>query len=229
MAGQSQSPRGILATTSTLPYLILFFPLVVSLALRTGGIDTPSVLLLRTAHEPASVLVHVPSLVRFNVYPFNNWSSVIEVVRVVKVGTMWRFPSLIKEFVGSDVVQSKEPVLYYVVLVSVFLALKRINFYCSPITANLYFMTPCRRIDISSFKLIFENQAVLNAKRKISFRFTRDSKIMIGGLTSWFTTCLDCSQIPTALIAMPITINVYTIILFHFVAFNCTEWVKKNL
>lgn len=48
IAGQSQSPCGILAVTSTRPYLIDFFPLVESLADLTGGIVVPSVALDRT-------------------------------------------------------------------------------------------------------------------------------------------------------------------------------------
>ena len=46
IAGHSQSPRGNLATTSTLPYLMDFLPLVDSLALRTGLIIVPRVELL---------------------------------------------------------------------------------------------------------------------------------------------------------------------------------------
>lgn len=37
-AGQSQSPFGIFAVISTLPYLMVFFPLVLRRAERTGGI-----------------------------------------------------------------------------------------------------------------------------------------------------------------------------------------------
>lgn len=50
IAGQSQSPCGIFATTSTFPYLIIFLPCVVRRAERTGGIIAPVVQLLRSEH-----------------------------------------------------------------------------------------------------------------------------------------------------------------------------------
>jgi hypothetical protein len=77
IAGHSQSPAGSLATTSTRPYLIVFFPAVVSRAERTGLMICPVVALLRIEHLETvgtrfetrwSVLVQVPSVVRLSVY-----------------------------------------------------------------------------------------------------------------------------------------------------------------
>lgn len=67
MAGQSQEPLGILATTSTLPYLMVLLPLVLMRALRTGLMMVPAVLLLRMEQESMSSRgwVQVPSVVRF--------------------------------------------------------------------------------------------------------------------------------------------------------------------
>jgi hypothetical protein len=61
IAGHSQSPRGSLATTSTRPYLIDFFPFVVSLADRTGGIMVPLVEFELIEQEATDVEVQVPS------------------------------------------------------------------------------------------------------------------------------------------------------------------------
>jgi hypothetical protein len=66
MAGQSQSPTSIFATTSTLPYLSVFLPLVVNRAERTGLMISPVVLLLLMEQEVyGSVDVHSPVVVRF--------------------------------------------------------------------------------------------------------------------------------------------------------------------
>ena len=66
MAGQSQSPTGIFATASTLPYLSVFLPLVVNRAEQTGFMISPVVLLLLMEHEVyGSVEVHSPVVVRF--------------------------------------------------------------------------------------------------------------------------------------------------------------------
>jgi hypothetical protein len=67
MAGQSQSPFGIFATTSMRPYVIVLLPDVVRRADLTGFIMMPDELLLVVAQGEASVEVQVPSLVRFKV------------------------------------------------------------------------------------------------------------------------------------------------------------------
>lgn len=69
MAGQSQSPTGNLAVTSTRPYLIDFFPFVVSRADRTGGIIVPSVEFEAIPQAVRVLPVHEPSVVRLSVYP----------------------------------------------------------------------------------------------------------------------------------------------------------------
>lgn len=66
IAGHSQSPLGSFATTSTLPYLMVFLPAVVKRAERIGGMTVPIDALLWTA-QAVPVLVQVPSLVRFKV------------------------------------------------------------------------------------------------------------------------------------------------------------------
>jgi hypothetical protein len=77
IAGHSQSPLGILAITSTRPYLIATLPLVVKRADLTGFMMSPVVMLLVLAHGLAHQScvatssvpeVHVPSAVRFTVY-----------------------------------------------------------------------------------------------------------------------------------------------------------------
>jgi hypothetical protein len=92
MAGQSQFPCGSLAVTSTLPYLMLTFPFVLIRAERTGEITVPSVAFERCEQAKAVVPVHVPSpsaeLVRLRVYPSMISWSVIDVVSLVRVGTM---------------------------------------------------------------------------------------------------------------------------------------------
>jgi hypothetical protein len=137
IAGHSQSPAGSLATTSTRPYLIAFFPAVVSRAERTGLMICPAVTLLRTAHLETvvrlerrwSVVVQVPSAVRLSMYlsgvsmrtqimrraityPSTSCAGVMSVSSRVRVGTMWRPWASTKEFRGSAVVQSNEPALY---------------------------------------------------------------------------------------------------------------------
>jgi hypothetical protein len=68
IAGHSQSPFGILATTSTRPYVMDLLPAVVSLAERTGLIMAPVVtLLVVTQSGPPSGFVQVLSDVRFKV------------------------------------------------------------------------------------------------------------------------------------------------------------------
>ena len=84
-------PVGILAVTSTFPYLILALPFVVSLELMTGLIIVPKLELLTAPHWVTLVEVHVPSIVRLRVYPFviastPKWSD-------VKVGTRYRVSS----------------------------------------------------------------------------------------------------------------------------------------
>ena len=66
MAGHNHEPFGILATTSTLPYLIDLDPLVVRRALRTGFMIAPDVTLLRMEHSLMPLVVQVPSVVRFS-------------------------------------------------------------------------------------------------------------------------------------------------------------------
>jgi hypothetical protein len=61
IAGQSQSPIGSLAVTSTRPYLMVFLPFVVSLADRTGGIMFPSVELEVMEQEDDTLVVQEPS------------------------------------------------------------------------------------------------------------------------------------------------------------------------
>lgn len=51
MAGHNQSPFEVLATTSTRPYLMDFFPLVVMRAERTGGMMAPVVALDLTLQD----------------------------------------------------------------------------------------------------------------------------------------------------------------------------------
>jgi hypothetical protein len=90
IAGHSQSPAGIFATTSTRPYLVLFLPLVLIRADRTGGIMTLRVLLEWTEHCELEVPVQLPSppaLVRLRVYPLSIWAGVTLVELVVVVGT----------------------------------------------------------------------------------------------------------------------------------------------
>lgn len=70
IAGQSQSPLGNLAVTSTFPYLMVFLPMVVRRADRTGGIRLPRVSLLWIEQLEMSVEVQLPSppaLVRLRV------------------------------------------------------------------------------------------------------------------------------------------------------------------
>lgn len=50
IAGHIQSPLGSFATTSTLPYLMVFLPDVVRRAERTGGMVVPSEELLLMEH-----------------------------------------------------------------------------------------------------------------------------------------------------------------------------------
>lgn len=67
IAGQIQSPRGNLATTSTLPYRMLFFPLVLRRADRTGGIIVPFIGSELTIQDVLTVPVQLPSLPRSSV------------------------------------------------------------------------------------------------------------------------------------------------------------------
>lgn len=67
MAGQIQSPLGSLATTSTLPYLMLFLPFVDRRAERMGGIMDPFMGSELAMHEELSLPVQVPSLIRSRV------------------------------------------------------------------------------------------------------------------------------------------------------------------
>ena len=72
IAGHNQSPLGNFAVTSTFPYVMVFLPTVVRRAERTGGIRSPSVLLLRIEQLDIDVDVQLPSppaLVKFRVYP----------------------------------------------------------------------------------------------------------------------------------------------------------------
>jgi hypothetical protein len=113
MAGHSQSPSGIFASISIRPYLMNFFPFVINLADLTGGIMVPRVLFERMAQEIVAVEVQLPSppiLVKLRLWPLYNCSLVKLVVMLVKVGTICRPAASTYAFVGSVVVQSKEPV-----------------------------------------------------------------------------------------------------------------------
>lgn len=67
IAGQSQSPVGILAVTSTLPYLMLTDFFVCRRALRTGLMICSRDELDTAAHWVTLVEVHVPSTVKLSV------------------------------------------------------------------------------------------------------------------------------------------------------------------
>ena len=86
--GQSQSPFGILATTSTRPYFSDTLPAVVRRAERTGLIIVPFVVLLTMTHWMSAGEVQVPSAVKFKVEPLNICEGVKFVVSNVRVGTM---------------------------------------------------------------------------------------------------------------------------------------------
>jgi hypothetical protein len=88
---ESTHPVGILAVTSTFPYLILALPFVVSLELMTGLIIVPKLELLTAPHWDTFEEVHVPSIVKLRVYPLviastPRWSD-------VKVGTRYKVSS----------------------------------------------------------------------------------------------------------------------------------------
>jgi hypothetical protein len=85
MLGQSQSPVGSFATTSTLPYLMLTELRVVNLADRTGLITVKRDEFDTATHWDTLVDVQVPSAVRFRVYPLVIASSPI--MSDVRVGT----------------------------------------------------------------------------------------------------------------------------------------------
>jgi hypothetical protein len=91
-----------------------FLPRVVSLALRTGLMIVPAVLLLyieqAVIRSPESA-VHVPIVVKLRVYPSRIWAFVMSVVSFVRVGTMWSPAASVYAFNGSSVVHSNEPVL----------------------------------------------------------------------------------------------------------------------
>lgn len=61
---------GILASTSTLPYLMLTLFFVVIRALMTGLMIVPRLELETAAHCDTLLVVQVPSSVRLSVYPF---------------------------------------------------------------------------------------------------------------------------------------------------------------
>ena len=61
--GKSQSPAGIFATISTLPYLIATLPAVVKRAERTGFMFVPLVELLTLTHADRRGVVQLPSAV----------------------------------------------------------------------------------------------------------------------------------------------------------------------
>lgn len=69
IAGHSHCPGGILATTSTRPYLMVFLPLVVIRAERTGLIivEVVALLVLTQSVEVVSLEVQVPAAVRLRV------------------------------------------------------------------------------------------------------------------------------------------------------------------
>lgn len=67
IAGHNQSPRGNLARTSILPYVILCFPLVDNRALLMGLIIAPVVMLLTRTQSAESSAVQTPCCVRFKV------------------------------------------------------------------------------------------------------------------------------------------------------------------
>jgi hypothetical protein len=71
-----------------LPYFKVCLPCVVRRALLTGFIMVRAVSLLMTEQSFQLGLLHVPSVVRLSVYPFNSCDSVISVVSIVTVGTM---------------------------------------------------------------------------------------------------------------------------------------------
>ena len=64
---ESTHPVGILAVTSTFPYLMLALPFVVSRELMTGLIIVPKLELLTAPHWVTLAEVHVPSIVRLRV------------------------------------------------------------------------------------------------------------------------------------------------------------------
>jgi hypothetical protein len=61
IAGQSQSPAGSFAMTSTRPYFMPLFPLVLRRADWTGGIIIPLVSFERTEHALMLSPVQLPS------------------------------------------------------------------------------------------------------------------------------------------------------------------------
>lgn len=156
IAGHNQSPFGSFATTSTLPYLIVFLPCVVILADRTGGMVVPNELLLLIEQAVWSVLVHVPAVVRFKVYPLYNSAVVILAVSFVKVGMIWSPSEVTKELAGSSVTHSNEPVLLHHQLPWTW-AWAGVN--SLPATVDEHFMIPYWRID--GFELFVQDKAVL--------------------------------------------------------------------
>ncbi len=106
MAGQSQSPWGILATTSTRPYLILAPTLVLMRPDFTGWTMVPLVVFVDVIQSDHTVEVHVPVAVRL--------MTLLVVMRVSfwRVGLMYSFPSWMKTFSSSPVVSSNWPFLH---------------------------------------------------------------------------------------------------------------------
>jgi hypothetical protein len=86
--GHSQSPLGILATTSTRPYWSENLPAVVRRAERTGLMIVPFVELLIMTHCLSAGEVQVPAAVKFKVEPLNICAAVKFVVSSVSVGTI---------------------------------------------------------------------------------------------------------------------------------------------
>jgi ABC-type anion transport system duplicated permease subunit len=91
---------------------MVFLPAVVKRADRMGGIVAPVVSLL-LIEQAVPVLVHVPSVVRFSVYPLYKSAVVMFrlVVSLVRVGIICSPSEVTKELAGSSVTHSKEPVL----------------------------------------------------------------------------------------------------------------------
>jgi len=101
IAGHIQSPTGILATTSTRPYLIDAPAFVLSLADLTGLTIVPLVVLVVATQSENEVYVQaLPRSRRLSV-SMRAWSC--------SVGLMYSAPSLMKEFSASEVVMLNSP------------------------------------------------------------------------------------------------------------------------
>lgn len=85
MVGQSQSPVGKRATTSTLPYRMFIAFRVVRRADMTGLITVSKDELDVATHCETLVDVQVPSAVRLRVYPFSMSAALM--TSEVRVGT----------------------------------------------------------------------------------------------------------------------------------------------